>query len=74
MSTRKPKGAWPFEKLTVTPSPRVPRMDIEPLDLVDHQPVVCVVCGGQRTRPTDSQAEPRPCNVCGGQGQIGGGA
>lgn len=53
-------------------SRRVPRIDLEPLDLVDHQPVVCVVCGGQRTRPTDSQAEPRPCNVCGGQGQIGG--
>jgi len=37
-------------------------------------PVVRIVCGGQRTRPgTATASEERPCTVCDGAGQIGGG-
>lgn len=36
------------------------------------EPVVCVVCGGQRTKPTAAGGETRPCTVCDGVGHIGG--
>ncbi len=56
---------------------RVPRADLTPLDLVEPPPVrfvVCPVCGGKRTGLGSEEYGGRPCNVCGGQGEIGGGA
>ena len=59
-------------------SPRVPRVDIEPLALTDPAAapvpfVVCPVCGGNRHGLGCEEYGWRPCTVCGGQGQIGGG-
>lgn len=75
-------AAWPFTKINFTPSPRLPSMDIEPLDLTEAaiqgkspgSPRVCMVCGGMRERPAADGSEARPCAVCDGQGEIGGGA
>lgn len=72
MSTSSP---WPFRRILFSTSPGLPSIDIEPLSapLEPAGGVVCVVCSGLRNRPAADGAEPRPCNVCGGTGEIGGG-
>lgn len=64
----------PNDSRQVSLGPSVPRIDITPLDLPAEPPrqVVCIVCGGTRTRTVDPNAEPWDCHVCGGSGAIGG--
>ena len=62
----------------VSLGPGIPRVDIEPLDLVSAPaqvdvPAVCPVCCGTRLRPNpDPAAEARECSDCGGRGSVGG--
>lgn len=66
------KQDWPFTKIVFSqgtpvtvPLPSAPQT---------AEPVVCVVCSGRRTKPAAVDGETRPCTVCDGVGQIGGGA
>lgn len=71
----------PRDSRQVSLGPGIPRVDVEPLDLVNlvsapaqvDVPTVCPVCCGTRLRPNpDPEAEASPCSVCEGRGSVGG--
>jgi len=60
---------WPFTKIVFTPP------QDQQVDPATFKPVVCPVCVNNPDGVWSTlHSRWRPCNVCGGQGEIGGGA